>query len=55
MLIAYGLWQILATLDTVLTLLVVALFLALALNPLVERLVAAGVRRGCLLYTSRCV
>jgi predicted PurR-regulated permease PerM len=45
-LIAYGLWQMLATLDTVLTLLVVALFLALALNPLVERLVAAGVRRG---------
>ena len=45
-LLAYGLWQMLATLDTVLTLLVVALFLALALNPLVERLVAAGVRRG---------
>ena len=42
---AYGLWQAVATLDTVLTLLVVALFLALALNPLVERLVAAGVSR----------
>ena len=43
---AYGLWQAFAALDTVITLLVVALFLALALNPLVERLVAAGVRRS---------
>jgi predicted PurR-regulated permease PerM len=43
---AYGLWQAVAQLDTVITLLVVALFLALALNPLVERLVATGVRRS---------
>lgn len=42
---AYGLWQAVAQLDTVLTLIVVALFLALALNPLVERLVARGMSR----------
>jgi hypothetical protein len=40
---AYGLWQAVASLGTVLTLLTVAVFLTLSLNPVVELLV----RRGC--------
>ena len=43
---AYGLWQALASLDTVLTLLAVAFFLTLALNPIVEILVRGGMHRG---------
>jgi len=43
---AYGLWQAVAALDTVITLLVVAFFLTLALNPLVEFLVRRGLRRS---------
>jgi predicted PurR-regulated permease PerM len=42
---AYGLWQAVGQLDTVLTLVVVALVLALALNPLVERLMESGMSR----------
>jgi predicted PurR-regulated permease PerM len=43
---AYGLWQAVASLDTVLTLLAVAFFLTLALNPIVEILVRGGMHRG---------
>jgi predicted PurR-regulated permease PerM len=43
---AYGLWQAISSLDTVITLLVVAFFLTLALNPLVEVLVRRGLSRG---------
>lgn len=43
---AYGLIQAVARLDTVLTLLLVAFFLTLALNPLVEFLMRRSVRRG---------
>ena len=46
LLVAYSLWQAIGSLDTVLTLLVVAVFLALALDPLVRRLVDAGRTRG---------
>lgn len=43
---AYALWQAVASLDTVITLLVVAFFLTLSLNPLVEVLVRRGLPRG---------
>jgi len=43
---AYGLWQAVASLGTVLTLLTVAVFLTLSLNPLVEVLLRRGLRRG---------
>ena len=43
---AYTVFQSLGKLDTTLTLLVVAVFLTLALNPLVESLIRRGVRRG---------
>ncbi len=43
---AYGLWQAVASLGTVLTLLTVAFFLTLSLNPIVEVLVRRGLRRG---------
>ncbi|MDQ6715552.1 MAG: AI-2E family transporter [Actinomycetota bacterium] len=43
---AYALWQAVASLDTVITLLVVALFLTLSLNPVVEVLVRRGLPRG---------
>ncbi len=43
---AYALWQAVASLDTVITLLTVAFFLTLSLNPLVEFLVRRGLRRG---------
>ena len=43
---AYGLWQAVSSLDTVITLLVVAFFLTLSLNPLVEVLVRRGLGRG---------
>jgi len=43
---AYGLWQAVSSLDTVITLLVVAFFLTLALNPVVEVLVRRGLSRG---------
>ena len=45
-LLAIGLWSLVGRLTTTLTLLVVSLFLALALNPLVDALVARGVRRS---------
>jgi len=43
---AYGLWQAISSLDTVITLLIVAFFLTLALNPVVEVLVRRGLSRG---------
>ena len=43
---AYALWQAVSSLGTVLTLLTVAFFLTLALNPVVEFLVRRGLRRG---------
>jgi len=43
---AYGLWQAISSLDTVITLLVVSFFLTLALNPVVEVLVRRGMSRG---------
>ncbi|MBK8869364.1 MAG: AI-2E family transporter [Actinomycetales bacterium] len=46
LLAAYGLWQALGALDTVLTLVVVSAFLTLALNPVVERLLHAGLSRA---------
>ncbi len=50
-LVAYSAWQALASLDTVLTLLVVAVFLTLALNPLVEALVRRpGLSRGSAVF-----
>ena len=45
-LVALGLWHSLGRLASTLTILVVALFLTLALNPLLEWLVAAGVKRS---------
>lgn len=45
-LIALGLWQLAGRLTTTLTLLVVSLFLALALSPLVDGLVRRGLRRS---------
>src|SRR5690242_13382815 len=43
---AYALWQAVSSLGTVLTLLTVAIFLTLSLNPVVELLVRRGLRRG---------
>ncbi len=43
---AYTIWQAVASLDTVFTLLLVAFFLTLALDPLVEALVQRGVGRA---------
>ena len=43
---AYALWQAVSSLGTVLTLLTVAVFLTLSLNPVVELLVRRGLRRG---------
>jgi len=43
---AYALWQAVSSLGTVLTLLTVAFFLTLSLNPVVELLVRRGLRRG---------
>lgn len=43
---AYGLWQAVSSLGTVLTLLTVAIFLTLSLNPVVELLVRRGLPRG---------
>ena len=45
-LLAVGLWHLVGRLSTTLTLLIVSMFLALALNPLVDALVARGTRRG---------
>ncbi|HSO65840.1 MAG TPA: AI-2E family transporter [Ornithinibacter sp.] len=45
-LLAVGFWQVAGRLTTTLTVLVVSLFLTLALNPLVDRLVARGVRHS---------
>ena len=44
-LLAIGLWNLVGRLTTTLTLLIVSMFLALALNPLVDALVARGTRR----------
>lgn len=44
--LAVGLWQFVGRLTTTLTILAVAFFLTLALSPIVDRLVAKGVRRG---------
>ncbi len=44
--LAFGLWTSLGRLTTTITLLLVSFFLALALNPLVDRLVANRMRRG---------
>lgn len=43
---AYALWQAVSSLGTVLSLLTVAFFLTLSLNPVVELLVRRGLRRG---------
>jgi predicted PurR-regulated permease PerM len=43
---AYALWQAVSSLGTVLTLLTIAFFLTLSLNPVVELLVRRGLRRG---------
>jgi predicted PurR-regulated permease PerM len=45
-LVAIGLWSALGQLATVLTILLVSLFLTLALNPIVEWLTQRGLRRG---------
>ncbi len=45
-LLALGLWQLAGRVTTTLTVLVVAFFLTLALNPIVDRLVSRGVRRA---------
>ncbi len=45
-LLAIGLWQMVGRLSTTLTLLLVSMFLALALNPVVDALVGRGVRRA---------
>jgi predicted PurR-regulated permease PerM len=50
-LVAYGLWNAVGQLTQVITLLVVALFITLALNPLVEYLVRRGVRRSLAVAT----
>jgi predicted PurR-regulated permease PerM len=44
-LLAYGLWHMVGQLTQVITLLVVALFISLALNPLVEAMVQREIRR----------
>jgi predicted PurR-regulated permease PerM len=50
-LVAYGLWNAVGQLTQVMTLLVVALFITLALNPLVEYLVRRNVRRSLAVAT----
>ena len=45
-LLAIGLWGLVGRLTTTLTLLIVSIFLALALNPLVDALIARGMRRS---------
>jgi len=50
-LVAYGLWNAVGQLTQVITLLVVALFITLALNPLVEYLVRRDVRRSIAVAT----
>ena len=45
-LLAWALWQAIAALDTVITLIVVSAVLCLALNPVVERLMDRGLTRG---------
>jgi predicted PurR-regulated permease PerM len=45
-LLAVGLWQLAGRLSTTITLLIVSVFLSLALNPIVDRLVARGMRRA---------
>jgi predicted PurR-regulated permease PerM len=45
-LLALGLWQLAGRLTTTLTLLIVSMFLALALNPLVDALTARSMRRS---------
>jgi len=45
-LLAIGLWGLVGRLSTTLTLLIVSMFLALALNPIVDALVARGMRRA---------
>ena len=50
-LLAVGLWHLVGRLSTTLTLLVVSMFLALALNPIVDALVARGVRRAAAVAT----
>lgn len=45
-LLALGLWNLVGRLSTTLTLLVVSIFLALALNPIVDALVERGIRRA---------
>ena len=50
-LVAYGLWNAVGQLTQVITLLVVALFITLALNPLVEYLVRRDVRRSLAVAT----
>jgi predicted PurR-regulated permease PerM len=50
-LVAYGIWQAIASLGTVLTLLTVAFFLTLSLNPVVEVLVRRGLGRGSAVAT----
>ncbi|MEI2826129.1 MAG: AI-2E family transporter [Dermatophilaceae bacterium] len=46
LLAAYAVWQALGALDTVITLVVVSAFLTLALNPVVERFLRAGLSRA---------
>ena len=50
-LLAYGLWNMVGQLAQVITLLVVALFITLALNPLVEALVRRDIRRSLAVAT----
>jgi predicted PurR-regulated permease PerM len=50
-LVAYGLWNAVGQLTQVITLLVVALFITLALNPLVEWMVRRDVRRSLAVAT----
>ena len=45
-LLAVGLWQLAGRLSTTITVLIVSVFLSLALNPIVDRLVAGGMRRS---------
>jgi predicted PurR-regulated permease PerM len=45
-LLAIGLWGLVGRLSTTLTLLIVSIFLALALNPIVDTLVARGMQRS---------
>jgi predicted PurR-regulated permease PerM len=50
-LLAIGLWSLVGRLTTTLTLLIVSIFLALALNPIVDALIARGVRRSAAVAT----